>query len=121
MAEPAVNALVVERRGQTDFTLRAGGMQMTPLIDENYWAYRVRLSDEQAVVAFPKFGTIGIGFAKEEDWNTNFPHSCSAAETAAHIMHNKGDDSIPDEVVREAIQMIKDAIVVDALKMAAQS
>ena len=30
----------------------------------------VRLSDAQAILGFPKYLTIGIGFAIEDDWNT---------------------------------------------------
>jgi hypothetical protein len=113
--------LVVERRSQIDRTVHVGNTTLTPAIDDDYWAYRVRLSDAQAVVAFPKFFTIGIGFAREEDWNTNLPYTSDASEIAAHIMHNKGDDSIPDKRVVDAIHAIKKAITEDALKMAAES
>ena len=67
--------LKLERQGQEDktpvFGAKGRGVAMiTPPIDEDYWAYRVRLSDTQSIVGFPKFGTVGIGFAVEEDWNT---------------------------------------------------
>lgn len=83
---------------------------VTPPIDEDYWLFRVKLSDNQAVVAFPKFGTFGIGFQHEDDWNTNLPYSCPAAEIWDHIKHNKGDDSIPDCQVVAAIIMLQDTI-----------
>lgn len=101
--------LVLERRGQQDRTVHIGAMAMTPPIDEEYWAYRVRLTEKQAIVGFPKFSTIGIGFAQEEDWNTNLPFTCGTDEIVKHILHNKGDDAITDEEVRRAVAMVQDA------------
>jgi hypothetical protein len=102
-----VSALTLEVRGQEDRTAHVGQFVLTPAIDEDYWAYRVRLSDKQAIVGFPKFFTIGIGFAVEGDWNTNFPYTCSAEEIYDHIKHNKGDDSISREDCITAIEMIR--------------
>lgn len=89
-----------------------GGILMTPMAlgTDEYWIYRVVLSPDQAVIGFPKFSTIGIGFQKEEDWNTNLPYSCDASEIFEHIRHNKYDKNISDEECIKAIQMIKDAI-----------
>jgi hypothetical protein len=101
--------LTLETRDQQDKTFRAAGLMMTPLIEEGYWAYRVKLSDTQAIVGFPKFGTIGVGFAREEDWNTNFPYSCGADEIYDHIAHNKGDDSITREDCIAAIRLVQEA------------
>jgi hypothetical protein len=109
-SEPENKSLVLERKNQEDRTLNIGGGMMTPPIDEDYWLYRVRLSENQAIVGFPKFMTIGIGFADEEDWNTNLPWTCEAAEIFDHIDHNKGDDSIADEDCVAAIKMIQAAI-----------
>lgn len=106
--------LKLEVRGQEDKTGRVGPFMITPGIDEDYWAYRVRLSDTQAVVGFPKFSTIGIGFAQEEDWNTNLPYTCSAEEIYEHIDHNKGDGSITREDCVAAIRLIQDAIKAEA-------
>jgi hypothetical protein len=103
------NELKLERRDQADATAHIGPVMLTPAIGEDYWTYRVRLSDKQAVVGFPKFMTIGIGFAVEEDWNTNFPYTCGTEETFQHIKHNKGDDSISDDDVRAAIALIQAA------------
>jgi len=104
------DALVVEVRGQRDTTAHIGPLMLTPAIDEDYWAYRVKLSETQAIVAFPKFSTIGVGFAREEDWNTNLPWTCDANEIYGHIKHNKGDDAIRDEDCLEAIRMIQEAV-----------
>lgn len=110
--------LVLERKAQQNktpvFGDGAGAVAMlTPKLGEDYWAYRVMLGDKQAVVGFPKFMTIGVGFAVEEDWNTNFPYTCSTDEIFEHIKHNKGDEAIADEDVREAIRLIQAAVVED--------
>ncbi len=85
----------------------SGTVAITPPIDEDYWVYRVRLSETQAVVAFPKFFTLGIGFAQEEDWNTNLPYACETEEIFQHIQRNKGDKKIADDDVRRAIDMLR--------------
>lgn len=85
----------------------AGRVMVTPPIDEDYWLMRVRVSDRQSIIGFPKFGTIGIGFAIEEDWNTNLPYQCDAQEIYRHIQHNKGDPKIPKARCIEAIAMIQ--------------
>jgi hypothetical protein len=107
--------LVLERKDQENKTpVVAGGLlMMTPSVGPDYWKYRVLLSDKQAVIGFPKFFTIGIGFAVEEDWNTNFPYTCTADEIFEHIKHNKGDEQIADEDVREAIRLIQAAVAED--------
>lgn len=71
---------------------------------------RVKVSENQAVVCFPKFNTYGIGFQCEKDWNTNLPYTCDAYEIYDHIAHNKGDDSIPDEQCVLATQALQLAI-----------
>ncbi len=81
---------------------------ITPPIDEDYWLYRVPVSDKQAIVAFRKFGVIGIGFQHEEDWNTNLPSSCPAEEIYNHIEHNRLDADKNKCI--EAIELIRDAI-----------
>lgn len=107
--------LTLERRTEADKTPVFGSADgaigmMTPPINEDYWAYRVKLSDTQAIVGFPKFGLIGIGFAVEEDWNTNLPYSKPAEAILAHIGHNKGDDSISDDDALAAIRLVQDAV-----------
>jgi hypothetical protein len=108
--------LVLETKDQDDDGAIGPAMAITPSLGESYWAYRVRLSDRQAIVGFPKFSTIGIGFAVEDDWNTNFPFTVDAGETYEHIAHNKGDDSISREDCVAAIRMIQDAASADRAK-----
>lgn len=84
-------------------------VMVTPAIGEDYWLFRVKLSDTQAILGFPKFTTIGIGFAQEEDWNTNLPYTADTDKILDHIIHNKGDENIGDDQVREAIQMVQKA------------
>lgn len=110
--------LTLEIKGQSDKTgtygTSAGGvMLLTPPIDESYWQYRVMLGERQAIVGFPKFTTIGIGFAVEDDWNTNLPYTQDAAAIFDHIKHNKGDDGISDDDCLAAIRMIQDAVRAD--------
>jgi len=40
-------------------------VMFTPPVGEDYWLFRVKLFKDQAIIGFPKFGTIGIGFAIE--------------------------------------------------------
>jgi hypothetical protein len=82
---------------------------ITPNLDEDYWQFRVRVHEDQEIVGFPKFMTIGIGFAKEDDWNTNLPYNCNTEEIFNHIKHNKRYASIPDETCIKAIKMIQKA------------
>lgn len=58
--------------------LAGKGILLCPPIDEDFWLYRVPVSERQAIVGFPKFCVIGIGFQHEEDWNRNLPSSCDA-------------------------------------------
>lgn len=87
-----------------------GLVLMTPAIDDTYWLWRVRLSEKQAVVAFPKFLTIGIGFQVEEDWNTNLPYMIDAEAIFEHIKDNKGDTTISDEDCIAAIRLLQETI-----------
>jgi hypothetical protein len=117
MPTVALDDLRLERRDQENETqtIHGGGgvIEFAPLVDEDYWAYRVVLSDKQAIVGFPKFGTIGVGFAVEEDWNTNLPFTVPTDAIFEHIEHNKGDESVSDEAVKRAIQMVREAASAD--------
>jgi hypothetical protein len=103
--------LKLEKRAQRDETVTVGRVIISPMIDEDYWRYRVRLTNEQAIVGFPKFGIIGIGigFQIEDDWNTNLPFTESAEHILEHISHNKGDDAISDADCIAAIRLIQKA------------
>lgn len=92
--------------------INAGSVRLmvTPPINEDYWLYRVQLWKDQAIVGFPKFVTIGIGFAQEIDWNTNLPYTQEAEKIYQHIKHNKKYDEIPDWECIEAIKLIQEAI-----------
>lgn len=106
--------LVLERREQENRTPEFGGVvAFTPPINKDYWAYRVRLSETQAILGFPKFSTIGIGFAVEEYWNTNLPYFIGTEKIWKHIAHNKGDESISDEDCILAIEMVRMAAGAD--------
>jgi hypothetical protein len=82
-----------------------------PVGNEDYWLFKVMVSDKQSIIGFPKFMQIGIGFQLEENWNTNLPSTSDAEKIFNHISHNKGDDAIPDERCIEAIKMIQAAAV----------
>lgn len=112
-------SLTLESRFHTDqtptFELPGGGIAMiSPALGEDYWAYRVKLSERQAIIGFPKFGTIGIGFAVEDaDWNTNLPYTVETERIATHIAENKGDPAITDDDVRQAIMAVQLAAATD--------
>lgn len=105
--------IVLESRVQSDRTVCLSGIAITPAIGPDYWTYRVRLSDTQAIVGFPKFFTIGIGFAEEENWNTNLPYTCDTEKIYEHIADNKGDDAITREDCLSAIRAIQEAATAD--------
>lgn len=98
---------------RSDGVFASGGcvVMITPPLDENYWVARVVLHKDQAIVCFPKFGTIGCGFAQEEDWNTNLPISCDAEDIYRHIKHNKKYEAITDEMCLEAIRALQAALI----------
>ena len=98
------------RKGSLAEPIVAGGrILITPPLDEDFWLLRVRVSKKQAVVAFPKFMTLGIGFARETDWNTNLPWTCDTAAIFAHIKHNRGE-KIPDARCLAAIELLQRTI-----------
>ena len=101
-----INRKFVE--ANTTIQLHKETILFTPPIDEDYWLFRVPLTDKQAIVGFPKFWTIGIGFQVEEyDWNTNLPYTSDAETIYKHIEDNKGDDTISEEACISAIQAIQ--------------
>jgi hypothetical protein len=99
---------VTDKKSQ--FMLNNTLVMFTPPIGEDFWIMRVPLTDKQAIVTFPKFGTYGIGFQVEEDWNTNLPYTCDKEEIYNHIEYNKGDDSISKEDCINAIDLLQKAL-----------
>ena len=100
------------KKTNTTFNLKGGGVAMvTPPLDEDYWIFRVKLFKDQAIVAFPKFMTFGVGFAiEDDDWNTNFPYTCTPTEICNHIWKNKKYEEITRQQVIEAIVAIQECI-----------
>lgn len=94
-----------------DLGLKILGIMMTPSVGKkDYWMFRVKVSKKQAVIGFPKFGTIGVGFEVEDaSWNTNLPYSCPTSQIFNHIKKNKGSKTIKDADCMEAIRMIQAA------------
>ncbi len=106
------NNLILEKRGEPDKTPtyqtdKGSTLMITPAIEEDYWAYRVKLYKDQAIIGFPKFTTIGIGFAQEEDWNTNLPYTRSPEKICDHIWDNHKYKEITRRQVIEAIELIQ--------------
>lgn len=81
----------------------------SPDLDEDFWQFRVKVDEDQAIVGFPKMFQIGIGFAKEENYNCNLPSTCDAKKIFNWIKDNKRYDSISDGVCIAAIRMIQNA------------
>ena len=87
---------------------------MTPsaIGEDDYWAFRVWLSKDQAIISFPKFCTLGVGFLREqESWNTNLPCQSGFGHIWEHIKKNKGDSSIKDTDCLLALKMVCEASV----------
>jgi len=96
---------------QPVFKIGENSVIMTPKIDEDFWVFRVKLIKDQALVAFPKFRTLGIGFALESDWNTNLPYDCEPEEIYKHIRCNRRYDGIKKSDCIKAIKILKKASV----------
>jgi hypothetical protein len=105
-----MHELCLEQRLQANRSGQIGGVMLPPPPDADYWVYRVRVSDEQAVLGFPKYSrSLAVGFAHEEDWNTNLPHWMDAHDILEHIGDNRGSASISDATILAAIRLIQDA------------
>jgi len=89
------------------FVIGKAVAMITPPVGQDYWLFRVKLFKDQAIIGFPKFGTIGIGFAVEDaNWNTNLPFSLFPEQIYSHIKANKKYDEITKEECIEAIALI---------------
>ena len=88
-----------------------GGIIMfTPSINSEYYIMRVVLYKDQALVAFPKFGLIGVGFAIEEgSWNTNLPYQVEAERLYRHIRRNKKYRAITKQTCLEGLKLLQEA------------
>jgi hypothetical protein len=86
-------------------------VMVTPPIDENYFVARVHLHKNQYIVCFPKFGTIGCGFAQERDWNTNLPITSEPEVIYNHIAHNKKYKIITKESCIQAITLLREQML----------
>jgi hypothetical protein len=108
--EIEINERFVKDADQAD--LERQGIGVTPPIFGDYWKYRIKVSKNQAIIAFPKFFTIGIGFQYEKDWNCNLPYTCDAVQIYEHIRHNRLDARKPKCI--NAILMIQEQITKEA-------
>jgi hypothetical protein len=87
-----------------------GGIIMfTPDIDKDYYIMKVNLYKDQALVAFPKFGLIGVGFALESDWNTNLPYQTDTERLYNWIKRNKKYRAITKQTCLEGLKMLQAA------------
>lgn len=84
-------------------------MTPTSIGNEDYWLFKVQLSEKQSLIAFPKYTGYGIGFEHEEDWNTNLPYQCDAMKIYNHIKGNKADADIDWRDCVSAIDMLRGA------------
>lgn len=97
--------------GADGFKIGNTTVMMTPALDEDFWVFRIKLYKDQAIVGFPKFTTIGIGFALEDDWNTNLPYQCEIENIYNHIKINKKYKEITKAICIEAINIMRKAAV----------
>ena len=89
--------------------LSGGIIMFTPAINEDYYIMKVNLYKDQALVAFPKFGLIGIGFAQESDWNSNLPYQVPAERLYKHIRSNKKYRAITKQMCLEGLKLLQEA------------
>ena len=89
--------------------LMVPGIIATPNLNPDFWQYRVKFENGQAILGFPKFHTIGIGFALEQEWNINLPYDVPSEHILSHIIENKGDKDIKESDCLAAIKMVKRA------------
>ena len=103
-----VNPLFSGDQGAIESDGQVIGMMTPEIGKDSYWLARVKVGKSQAVICFPKFGTVGIGFQKEAvDWNKNLPYSTpsGANHIYQHIACNKGKGPKEEECV-QAIKML---------------
>ena len=84
-------------------------VMVNPPVGVDYWVFKVRLYEDQAMIAFPKFGQMGISFLREERRNINLPAMSSAEDIWEHIKPNKKYMQITKKMGIKAIQMLQGA------------
>jgi hypothetical protein len=84
-------------------------IMFTPAINQDYYIMRVVLYKDQALVAFPKFSLIGVGFAIESDWNTNLPYQTETERLYEHIKVNKKYRAITKQTCLEGLKLLQEA------------
>jgi hypothetical protein len=112
-----MHKLIIEVNSKKVIDQMAGeSVMITPPIDEHFWLARINLFEDQYLLAFPKFSTIGIGFSVEQDWNTNLPYRDRAEpdglrdvdEIRKHIWHNRRYIAIKKNRTNRAIRMLQE-------------
>lgn len=75
----------------------------------NDWLFRVKVSDGQAVIGYPRLSTIGVGFAVEsdDDFGVDAPYDLGVEEIWAAIRVNAG--GVPEGLAVQAIRIVADA------------
>ena len=90
----------------THYVANDNHIMVCPPTSADYWMFRVKLHKDQAVLGFPKYGLIGVGFAIEKDWNTNLPTNSGVSSIVNHIKHNRKYKAITDDMIKEAVELI---------------
>lgn len=77
-------------------------------VGEDFWLYRVKLTDKQAIIGNPNIFTVSIGFACEDGrLDVHAPYTMTAEQIYDHIQVNKGDDAITRADCLTAIRLIQ--------------
>lgn len=100
----AVAIFITKQEGNKNATILLGSAAK-----EEEILFRIKLFQDQELIAFPKFSSIAISFLQEEDWNTNLPYKCKEEEIYEHIKCNKKYKEIKEKDCIKAIIMLKTA------------
>lgn len=107
-----IEDLKLRRRAEEDQTQVAPNLSIGRSGGDDYWAYRVDLSDKQALIGFPKHGTIGVDFLHNH--GQDLPYSVNPERLADFFSRGRllgGDETMPRANVIHAIKMIREAVV----------
>jgi hypothetical protein len=112
-----VDDLKLRRRSQEDQTRVPGtNISIGRSGAEDYWTYRVDLTENQALIGFPKHGTIGIDFLHNR--GEDLPYTSDPEYLADFFAPGRlegGDTEISRAAVIRAIKMIREAVVEDGV------